>query len=182
MNSGLSTGLEEVLSLSLQFSRTRPPEKKRAIEALAGGARTVMEYIERFRGGLTDHVFNDLGYSYRVFLVPKTANRENTADAAVEFIHIDDADEEQRIQLDRLNVLIKDRQIPIANLDKKKPSEVVDAVRDPFRSSSTCTTTHQPGSITRYDRRVRMGSRSTQRRVTACTTALMATTYIRRRG
>ena len=125
---GPQYGLEEILSLSLQFSRTRPPEKKRAIEALAGGPRTVMEYIERFRGGLTDHVFNALGYSYRVFLVPNTANRENTADAAIEFIHIDDADEEQRTQLDRLNVLIKDRQIPIANLDKKKPSEVVDAV------------------------------------------------------
>ena len=55
---GPQYGLEEVLSLSLQFSRTRPPEKKRAIEALAGGARTVMEYIERFRGGLTVHVFN----------------------------------------------------------------------------------------------------------------------------
>ena len=179
---GPQYGLEEVLSLSLQFSRTRPPEKKRAIEALAGGARTVMDYIERFRGGLTDHVFNDLGYSYRVFLVPKTANRENTADAAVEFIHIDDADEEQRIQLDRLNVLIKDRQIPIANLDKKKPSEVVDAVS---RSIPFVFNMHHHTLAWQHykvRRRVRMGSRSTQRRVTACTTAPMATTYIRRRG
>ena len=121
-------GLEESLSLSLQFSRTRPPEQKRAIGALAGGARTVMDYIERFQGGLNDQILNDHGYSYRVFLVPKVANRENAADTAVEFLHIDEADEEQKARLKRLNVLIKDKHIPIANLDIKKPSEVVDTV------------------------------------------------------
>ena len=121
-------GLEESLSLSLQFSRTRPPEQKRAIGALAGGARTVMDYIERFQSGLNDQILNDHGYSYRVFLVPKVAIRENAADTAVEFLHIDEADEEQKARLKRLNVLIKDKHIPIANLDIKKPSEVVDTV------------------------------------------------------
>lgn len=121
-------GLGESLSLSLQFSRAKPLEQKKAIHTLAGGAKSVIDYIEQFRGGLKDNVLNDHGYSYRVFLVPKIANREKTADAAVEFIHIDETDEEQRTYLDRLNVLIKDRQIPIANLDVKRPSEVVNAV------------------------------------------------------
>ncbi len=125
---GTQYGLRESLSLSLQFSRSKPQEQKKAINTLAGGAKSVVEYIERFRGGLTDDVLNDLGYSYRVFLVPKIANRENTADAAVEFFHIDETDEEQRADLLRLNVIIKERQVPIANLDKKKPSEVVNIV------------------------------------------------------
>ena len=125
---GVQYGLEESLYLSLQFSRTRPPEQKRAIGALAGSARTVMEYVERFRGGLNDQVLNDQGYSFRVFLVPKVANHENSADAAVEFLPIDNVDDEQKALLDKLNVLIKDRHIPIANLDTKKPKEVVDAV------------------------------------------------------
>ena len=123
-------GLEESLSLSLQFSRIRPPEQKKAIKALARSARTVMDYVERFQGGLNDQVLNDHGYSYRVFLVPKVANRENSADAAIEFLHIDEADEEQKARLDKLNVLIKDRHIPIANLDKKKSTEVVEMVSD----------------------------------------------------
>ena len=123
-------GLEESLSLSLQFSRISPPEQKKAIKALARSARTVMDYVERFQGGLNDQVLNDHGYSYRVFLVPKVANRENSADAAIEFLHIDEADEEQKARLDKLNVLIKDRHIPIANLDKKKPTEVVEMVSD----------------------------------------------------
>ena len=125
---GNQYGLEESLSLSLQFSRIKPPEKVRAIGALAGNATTVMEYIERFRGRLNDQVLNHHGYSYRVFLVPKTANRENSADAAIEFIHINEADEEQKARLERMNVLIRDRHVPIANLDKKKPTEVVDTV------------------------------------------------------
>ena len=89
-----------------------------------------MDYVERFRGGLNDQVLNDHGYSYRVFLVPKIANRANSADVAVEFLHIDDANEEEIARLDTLNVLIKDKHIPIANLDKNKPKEVVAAVAD----------------------------------------------------
>ena len=127
-NFGNQFGLEESLSLSLQFSRTKSPEQQKAIHTLAGGAKSVIDYIEQFRGGLTDHVFNDQGYSYRVFLVPKIANRENTADAAVEFIHIDETDEKQRADLQKLNVLIKERQIPVAHLDLKRPSEVVNSV------------------------------------------------------
>ena len=125
---GVQYGLGESLSLSLQFSRAMPLEKKKAIQTLAGGAKSVIDYIQQFKGGLTEEVLNNHGYSYRVFLVPKIANRENTADAAVEFFHIDETDEGQRAKLQRLNVLIKERQIPVANLDKKKPTEVVNSV------------------------------------------------------
>ena len=123
-------GLEESLFLALQFSRIRPPEQKMAVRGLTRSAKSVMDYIERFRGGLNDQVLNDHGYSYRVFLVPKLANRESSADAAIEFVHIDQVDEEQKAKLDKLNVLIKDRHIPVVNLDKKKPKQVVDTVSD----------------------------------------------------
>ena len=125
---GKQYGLAESLALSLQFSRARPPEQKKAVETLAGSAKTVMDYIEQFRAGLTEYVLNDIGYSYRVFLVPKVANRPNVADAAIEFVHIDDVDDNQRERLKELNVLIKERHISVANLDKKKPLEVVKSV------------------------------------------------------
>ena len=125
---GEQNGLEDSLSLSLQFSRVRPPEQNQAFRELARSAKSVMDYIERFRDGLNDQVLNDHGYSYRVFLVPKLANRENSADAAINFLHIDQADEEQKDYLAKLNVLIKDRHVPVANLDKKKPKQVVDTV------------------------------------------------------
>lgn len=121
-------GLEGSLSLSLQFSRTSNSEKKRAIVTLARSAKTVLDYIKEFRGGLNDQILNDFGYSFRVFLVPKVVNHGNSADASVEFVHLNQADEEQKRHLDQLNVLIKEKQIPVANFDKKKPSHVVETV------------------------------------------------------
>ena len=121
-------GLSESLAVSLQFSRANPPEQKKALEMLAGSAKTVMDYVERFRGGLTDLVLNDIGYSYRVFLVPKTANRQSSADAAIEFVHINAATDEELEDLKKLNVLIREKYIPIANLDISKPGSVVEMV------------------------------------------------------
>ena len=125
-------GLQDSLSVSLQFSRIRPEEQKNAIKSLAGEARTVMDYIKAFRDGLGDDALNHPGYAYRVFLIPKIVNRENSADSAIEFVHFDETDEEQQAMLRRMNVLIKDKHIPIANLDLKRPAQVVAEVSDAF--------------------------------------------------
>lgn len=108
----------------------KPPEQRKAVGALARSAKTVIDYVEKFRGNLTDQVLNDIGYSYRVFLVPKVANRNNAADAAIEFVHLDEADEKEKERLNKINVLIKDRHVPIANLDNRKPTEVVKEVAE----------------------------------------------------
>ena len=125
---GEAHGLGESLPLSLQFSRIKPREQHQALEKLAASARNVLEYIHNFRTGLSEQILNDIGYSYRVFLVPKVANRANSADTAVEFVHLDQMDEEKRENVNKLTVLIKDRHQPVVNLDRKKPSQVVDAV------------------------------------------------------
>ena len=122
--------LEDSLSVSLQFSRARPLEQEKAIRSLAARARTVMDYVKAFRGELSDDVLNHHGYAYRVFLVPKVANREKSADAAIEFVHFDEADNEQKATLHRMNVLIKDKHVPIANLNFIKPADVVREVSE----------------------------------------------------
>lgn len=121
-------GLQDSLSVSLQFSRVRPHEQMKAIESLAGEAKTVMEYIDAFRGGLGDDALNHPGYAYRVFLIPKIVNRENSADSAIEFVHFDEADPEEQATLRKMNALIKEKHVPIANLDVKRPAEVVTKV------------------------------------------------------
>lgn len=155
---GNQYGLEEFLSVSLQFSRVRMEEQKKAIRSLASEAATVMDYIMAFRGGLSDHALNHSGYAYRVFLVPKIANRENSADSAIEFVHFDEADEEQRATLQKMNVLIKDKHVPIANLDVKRPTEVVTAVS---RELPLVFNMHHHTKAWKYFR-VRPASNSTQ--------------------
>lgn len=127
-------GLSDSLAVSLQFSRANPPEKTRAREKISGSAKTVIEYVDRFRGGLTDLVLNDIGYSYRVFLVPTVANRKGTADAAIEFVPMKAVTDEEIERLKKLSVLVKEKHIPIANLNLSKPGVVVEVVstRLPF--------------------------------------------------
>src|SRR5690606_16744866 len=72
---------------------------------------------------------NDMKYSFSVFLVPKVVNRESAADVAVEFMRLDQSSPDDLATLERLNVLIREKQVPVANLNLLRPSEVVAAVR-----------------------------------------------------
>jgi hypothetical protein len=123
---GRRYALTEQLAVSLQFSQIIPTEKRQAARILARGVTTsVTEYIERFRGGLSATVLNSMKYSFSVFLVPKVANRQSAADAAVHFVNVNEASPEELERMTRLNVLIREKHIPIANLDMFKPSQVV---------------------------------------------------------
>jgi hypothetical protein len=118
--------LTEQLAVSLQFSRIVPPEKRRAARVLASStARTVVEYVEKFRGKLPATVLNSTKYSFNVFLVPKVVNRESASDMAVQFVRVDEGSPEEVDRLEKLNVLIREKHIPIANLDLLTPSKVV---------------------------------------------------------
>ncbi|HFD87444.1 MAG TPA: DUF3644 domain-containing protein [Gammaproteobacteria bacterium] len=123
---GAKYALTESLAVSLQFSSTSPPQKAQAAKRLVSAtAKSVTEYIEKFRGALPSTVLNSMKYSYSVFLVPKVANRESAADAAVVFVKVDEASQEELERVERLNVLIKEKHIPIANIDLYKPGQVV---------------------------------------------------------
>lgn len=126
---GSRYALTEHLAVSLQFSRSIPDEKARTVRLLASrSAKSARDYIERFRSGLPAPTLSSSKYSFSVFLVPKVGNRASAADASVEFIKVDEASPEELDRLSRLNVLIKEKHIPIANLGLHRPSAVIAAV------------------------------------------------------
>lgn len=128
---GQRYALSEQLAVSLQFSQILPDEKLKATKALvSSSAQTVREYVERFRGGLPGPVLNSMKYSFSVFLVPRVANRAGMADVAIQFVKVDEASAEELDRLDKLNVLIREKHIPIANLGLFKPGEVVRQLRE----------------------------------------------------
>lgn len=140
---GQKYALAEQLAVSLQFSKTIPAEKRKAARILASAtAKTVKEYVERFRGGLPSTVLNSMKYSFNVFLVPKVANRQSAADAAVTFVHADEASKEQLSRLEKLNVLIREKHIPIVNLDLYRPGKIVEELKKrlPYRISMSTHT------------------------------------------
>jgi hypothetical protein len=159
---GLKYALMETLAVSLQFSSISPPEKAKAAKQLATTAvKSVAEYIEKFRGALSSTVLNSMKYSYNVFLVPRIANRKSVADAAVQFIKVDEASAEELKRLEKLNVLIKEKHIPIANIDLYKPSQVLAELQD--RVPYTITMGTHISSWKHFEVRPRYGAQNPER-------------------
>ena len=122
--------LTESLAVSLQFSHIMPAAKSRAVKRLVASAvKHVKDYIQTFRAGLSPEVLNSTEYSFSVYLVPKVANRENAGDIAVEFVRYDPTKPEEMKNLEQITSLIKEKQVPVANLGLKKPGQVVDELR-----------------------------------------------------
>jgi hypothetical protein len=123
--------LTEQLAVALQFSGLVPAEKLKATGKLAAAAaKSIKDYVEAFRAGLPSSTLNSTKYSFNVYLVPKVANRKQLADAAVEFVKVDEASPEELERLEKLNVLIKEKHIPIANFGFLRASEVVAEVKN----------------------------------------------------
>lgn len=123
---GAKHSLAEQLAVSLQFAHQVPDLKsKSATPTISKEIKKVATYVEQFRGALDASTLNSMKYSYTVFLVPRVANRKSVDDVAIQFIKLDHATPEELARLEKLNVLIKDKHVPIANLGLLKPSEVV---------------------------------------------------------
>jgi len=154
---GTRYSLNESLAFSLQFSKSIPPQKATALRRhLASVGKNVLEFINAFRNGLPDEVVNDPKYSFRVYLVPKVTTKPTSADVAVEFVPYDPKIPEEADGLKRLTALIKERQVPVANLGYLKASQVVTQVRTrlgvPFNLS------HHVRAWQHYDVRPKGGS------------------------
>ena len=145
---GVRYGLAEQLAIALQFSQLMPDEKSKATKlALLSASKGVTDYIEKFRTALPLTTLSSMKYSFSVFLVPRIANLASAADVAVQFIRVDEASPEELSRLEKLNVLIREKQVPIANLDLFKATDVVKAMKQqvPYKvsmSTHTCAWRH----------------------------------------
>jgi hypothetical protein len=135
---GQRYSLAESLAVSLQFSKAMPSQRAKAIRGLAASTvKSVRDYIQKFRGGLPAEILNSTEYSFSVYLVPKLANRQNASDIAVEFVRYDPTKPEEMEKLQNVTALIREKQVPVANLGLKKPGQVVGLLRAriPFKLS-----------------------------------------------
>lgn len=119
------------LAVSLQFSILRPEEQEKAIRRLQQSAGTdILKFVERFRTDLPPEILESSRFSLKVFLVPKTANRESSSDLAVEFVPYDPSKPEEMEGLRKVTTLIKEKRIPIASKGLHRPGEVVEELRE----------------------------------------------------
>lgn len=86
------------------------------------------KYIEAFDASTTEETRTDPAYDFKVYLVPK-AGGGTEAELAMEFVRLEDLTPEQREQVEAGTVLIRDRHVEVANVDRLRPSDVVAQVR-----------------------------------------------------
>jgi hypothetical protein len=122
--------LQSSLTFALQLSRCVPTPQAAALSAkLQRQYRTIKQYVDAFRSGLSQDVQNDLEYSFKVFLVPKIGNHLSSSDMAVEFVKYDPSKPEEMDRLERIVALIKPKEVSVTNLGLLKPTEVVQQVQ-----------------------------------------------------
>lgn len=88
---GSRYGLEQRLSIALQFVSFRPDQRALLKKASSLPAH-VDTFFDAFEHGLTEAELKDPGYRYRVAFVPVLSGKPSKADAAIEFIGADSAE------------------------------------------------------------------------------------------
>ncbi len=127
---GPDHALADSLSLALQFSHLRNPEQAKAIRSLhAPLSDDIAGFVESFRSSLSDEIRNDLAFSYRVYLIPKVANRESSSDLAVEFVKYDPNKPEEMKQYNKVAALVKPAVTQVANQGRLRACDVCRAVQ-----------------------------------------------------
>lgn len=119
-------GIDKYLSFSLQFS-TISTEQKDMLSDYSDLPKHIQSYISDFDSNLNEKEFNSLRYAYRIFFVPKLANRKGQADRVIEYVKIDSklADD-----VNKQYVLIKEKEKP-----KYIPSQIVEMMKNEGFSS-----------------------------------------------
>ena len=116
---GAECGIDKHLSFSLQFSSLNKDQVD-MLSKTEGLPEHIRAYITDFDMSLSDEEFNDPRFSYRVFFIPKTANRKGQADQVIEFIK---SDSELAKGINAQYTVIKETERP-----KCLPSEIVKKV------------------------------------------------------
>lgn len=118
---GEKFAIEKHLSISLQFS-TINEEQRDTLREFSDLPKNISSYINEFDEGLSEELYNDIRFSYRVLYVPKTANRKGQADKVIEFIP---ANSPEAKGLNKEYVLIKEK-------ERKKflPGRIVDLMKE----------------------------------------------------
>jgi hypothetical protein len=127
---GAEFGIDKHLSFSLQFSSLNKDQVD-MLSKTEGLPENIRAYITAFDMDLSDEEFNDPRFSYRVFFIPKTANRKGQADQVIEFIK---SDSELARGVNAQYTVIKEVERP-----KCLPSEVVRKVKEAGYPNFTMT-------------------------------------------
>jgi len=121
---GSKHSIVDHLNIPLQINNS-----KRKIPVSQDG-QDVIDFIKNHRSSISKTVKDSQEFSFKVFLLPKIGNHRNSSDLAVEFINFDLADKNQKENFEKIQALIKEKHIPVANQGKFKPTDVLKTIKE----------------------------------------------------
>ena len=128
---GIYYSLNTTLSIPMQLINTRPDWKNEIIKQVQSRHyNELKQFIDDYRSGLSDEIYLDNKYCFRVYLIPKVGNHRSSSDKAIEFIKYDPSQPESFINVEKEVTLIKEKTVQVANQGYLKPSDVCKKVKE----------------------------------------------------
>ncbi len=141
---GSKYALNDSLAISLQFSRIRQGNRDQSIREIMKpvSSSVVHDFIQKFRSALSDEVFADMAYSYRVFLLPKIVSHRSRDSVAIEWVCYDPSDPEDMARYEKITALVKEKHVEVLNPGRLRPSDVVRKVAESLGPQKKFTVWH----------------------------------------
>ncbi len=120
------------LAYSLQFSTFRTQEQNEALHKLSSVKEgKLFEFLDLFRGQLTNEVYNSPEYGIRLVSIPQISNSGRSG-VPIEFINWDHLNDYQKEELSKVNALIKTKKeiLKVSNTGKMKAGEIQNSVSE----------------------------------------------------
>lgn len=89
----------------------------------------VLEWVQDFDTSIEPDIAADQRFDFKVYLIPYKGAKTD-ADAAMTFVHEDQLTEDQKGVMDQVRTIIRDRTVPVDDLDKFLPKQVVEQVNE----------------------------------------------------
>ncbi|MEU8117619.1 DUF3644 domain-containing protein [Spirillospora sp. NPDC049024] len=91
--------------------------------------RTVLDYVQDFDASVEFDISSDQSYDFRIYLVPKTGSKTE-ADVAMSFVRLEDLDKDQLGLMEKMQTVIREKQVPIEDLGSLLPKQVVAKIQN----------------------------------------------------
>lgn len=123
-------GLDYCIRESLSFSLQLFPSSENLAAAIKSNpdAKKIKAFIEKYRSTLTTDILESGQYSFKAFLL-QVANHQSADALPIQFIKYDQLTDEEKENVSKFAVLVKEKEKPVSGKDLLLPSKVVKLVQ-----------------------------------------------------
>lgn len=123
-------GLDFCIRESLSFSLQLFPSSENLAAAIKSNpdAKKVKAFIEKYRSTLTTDILESGQYSFKAFLI-QVANHQSADALPIQFIKYDQLTDEEKENVSKFAVLVKEKEKPVSGKDLLLPAKIVKLVQ-----------------------------------------------------